>query len=199
MCTNPAVSMPEADRVAAAIRGCDFVVVSDCMEWTDTTRLADVLLPAATWGERDGTVTNSERRISRQRPFRAPPGLARQDWRIIADVAERDRLGAMPLRGATARRLCRIRRSVRGGGNARQRLRHLRPRRHRPRRIRCAASLCLACFRDASGWAFSGQGAFTRPTARAAWYRYRPPRPPRRTRTIPSASTRAASATSGTP
>lgn len=89
MCTNPAVSMPEADRVAAAIRGCDFVVVSDCMERTDTTRLADVLLPAATWGERDGTVTNSERRISRQRPFRLPPGLARQDWHIIADVAAR--------------------------------------------------------------------------------------------------------------
>lgn len=89
MCTNPAVSMPEADRVAAAIRGCDFVVVSDCMEQTDTTRLADVVLPAATWGERDGTVTNSERRISRQRPFRAVPGLARQDWRIIADVAAR--------------------------------------------------------------------------------------------------------------
>lgn len=89
MCTNPAVSMPEADRVAAAIRACDFVVVSDCMEKTDTTRLADVLLPAATWGERDGTVTNSERRISRQRPFRTPLGEARQDWRIIADVAAR--------------------------------------------------------------------------------------------------------------
>ncbi|WP_291240150.1 nitrate reductase [Gemmobacter sp.] len=89
MCTNPAVSMPEADRVAAAIRACDFVVVSDCMAETDTTRLAHVLLPAATWGERDGTVTNSERRISRQRPFRPAPGQARQDWRIIAGVAAR--------------------------------------------------------------------------------------------------------------
>jgi len=89
MCTNPAVSLPEADRFAAAIRACDFVVVSDCMEQTDTTRLAHVLLPAATWGERDGTVTNSERRISRQRPFRKAPGQARQDWRIIADVAAR--------------------------------------------------------------------------------------------------------------
>jgi assimilatory nitrate reductase catalytic subunit len=94
MCTNPAVSLPEADRVAAALRACDFVVVSDCMETTDTTRLADVLLPAATWGERDGTVTNSERRISRQRPFRDAPGLARQDWRIIAEVAARMGWGA---------------------------------------------------------------------------------------------------------
>ncbi len=89
MCTNPAVSMPDADRVAKAIAGCAFVVVSDCMAATDTTRLAHVLLPAATWGERDGTVTNSERRISRQRPFRPAPGEAMQDWRIIAGVAAR--------------------------------------------------------------------------------------------------------------
>ncbi len=89
MCTNPAVSMPDADRVARAIAGCDFTVVSDIMARTDTTRLADVLLPATGWGEKNGTVTNSERRISRQRPSLAPVGQARDDWRIIADVARR--------------------------------------------------------------------------------------------------------------
>ncbi len=87
--TNPAVTMPDADRVAAAIKGCDFVVVSDIMADTDTTRLADVLLPATGWGEKDGTVTNSERRISRQRAFRAAPGQARADWQVLAQVAAR--------------------------------------------------------------------------------------------------------------
>ncbi|WP_233490348.1 nitrate reductase [Paracoccus sediminilitoris] len=87
--TNPAMSMPDADRVARAIAGCDFIVVSDIVSQTDTTRLADVLLPATGWGEKDGTVTNSERRISRQRPTLAPAGQARDDWRILADVARR--------------------------------------------------------------------------------------------------------------
>ncbi len=89
ICTNPAVSMPEADRVARAIRGCDFVVVSDMMAQTDTTKLAHVLLPATGWGEKDGTVTNSERRISRQRRSLPPAGQARDDWRIIAQVGAR--------------------------------------------------------------------------------------------------------------
>lgn len=89
ICTNPAVTMPDADRVSRAIASCDFVVVSDMMAQTDTTRLAHVLLPATGWGEKDGTVTNSERRISRQRRTLAPVGQARDDWRIIADVATR--------------------------------------------------------------------------------------------------------------
>lgn len=87
--TNPAVTMPDADRVARAIASCDFVVVSDITGKTDTARLADVLLPAAGWGEKDGTVTNSERRISRQRPFRAAPAQARPDWWALAQVAKR--------------------------------------------------------------------------------------------------------------
>lgn len=87
--TNPAVTMPDADRVAKAIASCDFTVVSDVTGATDTARLAHVLLPAAAWGEKDGTVTNSERRISRQRPFRAAPGMAKPDWKIIAEVAQR--------------------------------------------------------------------------------------------------------------
>ena len=86
--TNPAVSMPDADAVAAAIKGCEFVVVSDITR-TDTTRLADVILPATAWGEKSGTVTNSDRTISRQRPFLPAPGQARDDWRMIADVATR--------------------------------------------------------------------------------------------------------------
>ncbi len=85
--TNPAVSMPNNNRVRDAIAHCDFVVVQDCMQQTDTSELAQVLLPASTWGERDGMVTNSERRISRQRAFRKPPGEARPDWEIISMVA----------------------------------------------------------------------------------------------------------------
>lgn len=87
MATNPAVSLPQASRVRAALAACPFVVVSDCMAETDTTAFAHVKLPALAWGEKDGTVTNSERRISRQRRLFAPPGEARADWRIVADVA----------------------------------------------------------------------------------------------------------------
>ena len=86
--TNPAVSMPRAERVRAALGACPFVVVSDCWP-TDTTRFADIVLPAAGWGEKDGTVTNSERCISRQRAFRAAPGQARPDWWMLAEVARR--------------------------------------------------------------------------------------------------------------
>ncbi|MBA2402090.1 MAG: molybdopterin-dependent oxidoreductase [Bradyrhizobium sp.] len=89
MSTNPLVSLPDANRARAALDACDLVVVSDCMRHTDTTRHGHVLLPATAWGEKDGTVTNSERRISRQRPFLPAPGFARPDWRIICDVARR--------------------------------------------------------------------------------------------------------------
>ncbi|MEO0381128.1 MAG: nitrate reductase, partial [Pseudomonadota bacterium] len=87
MSTNPAASMPDAAGVAQAIENVPFTVVSDIMARTDTCDLADVLLPAAGWGEKDGTVTNSERRISRQRAFLPVPGEARPDWKIISDVA----------------------------------------------------------------------------------------------------------------
>jgi assimilatory nitrate reductase catalytic subunit len=89
MATNPVVSMPDANQVRAAIEKCELVVVSDCIKNTDTTELADVLLPAAAWGEKDGTVTNSERRISRQRAFLETPGQARPDWWIVSQVAQR--------------------------------------------------------------------------------------------------------------
>lgn len=89
MATNPAVTMPDNNKVKRALEKCDFVVVSDCMRTTDTTRYANVLLPAQTWGERDGTVTNSERCITRQRAFLPSPGEARADWWIISEVAKR--------------------------------------------------------------------------------------------------------------
>ena len=89
MSTNPLVSMPEADRLKAALLKCEMVVVSDCLEKTDTTEVADIVLPAASWGEKNGTVTNSERRISRQRNFMPPMGNAKPDWWIITQVAQK--------------------------------------------------------------------------------------------------------------
>jgi assimilatory nitrate reductase catalytic subunit len=100
MGTNPAASMPRAGRVRAALEACPLVAVSDCWP-TDTTKLARIVLPAAGWGEKDGTVTNSERRISRQRSFSAAPGEARADWWMLSEVAHR--MGwadAFPYRGA---------------------------------------------------------------------------------------------------
>lgn len=87
--TNPVDSVPEADMVRAALATCSFVVVSDVEQATDTATYADVLLPAAAWGEKDGTVTNSERRISRQRAFLPLPGEAKPDWWIFSRVAQR--------------------------------------------------------------------------------------------------------------
>ncbi len=89
MATNPVVSLPDANRVRAALSQCELVIVSECMADTDTLALADIALPATTWGEKNGTVTNSERRISRQRGLVAPPGEARHDWWIICEVAKR--------------------------------------------------------------------------------------------------------------
>ena len=87
--TNPLVSLPDADRVRQALARCELVVVSDIVAATDTTAFGDVLLPALGWGEKDGTVTNSERCIARQRAFLPAPGQARADWRILCQVAQR--------------------------------------------------------------------------------------------------------------
>jgi len=89
MATNPVVSMPDADKVRDALRGCELVVVSDCEQFTDTTACANIILPALAWGEKCGTVTNSERRISRQRNVLPHPGEAEEDWWIICQVAQR--------------------------------------------------------------------------------------------------------------
>ncbi|WP_407275226.1 molybdopterin-dependent oxidoreductase [Halothiobacillus sp. DCM-1] len=87
--TNPAFSLPDSHRVRAALARCPFVVLSECVGSTDTAAYADLLLPATGWGERDGTVTNSERRISRQRAFLPPHGQSRHDWQVLCDVATR--------------------------------------------------------------------------------------------------------------
>ena len=89
MATNPVVSLPDADRVAEALAKCELVVQSDIVLDNDTGRHAHIRLPALGWGEKDGTVTNSERRISRQRAFLPPPGEAQPDWWIICEVAKR--------------------------------------------------------------------------------------------------------------
>ena len=102
-CTNPAQSMPDLHAVRAALDAAELVVVQEAFNNTDTVAYADVLLPASTWGEKHGTVTNSERRITRVPPALAPPGQARHDWDICIEFAKRlgERLG----RGALARRL----------------------------------------------------------------------------------------------
>lgn len=89
MATNPVVSMPNHEKIAQALTKCPLVIVSDCVEQNDTLKYADVILPAQSWGEKSGTVTNSERRISRQRPFLKPFGEAKPDWWIISEVAKR--------------------------------------------------------------------------------------------------------------
>jgi len=95
MGTNPAVSLPRADHVRAALCKLDLLVISDNVRATDTIGVGPhVLLPAAAWGEKDGTVTNSERRISRQRAFAPPAGEAKPDWWAVSEVAKRMGFGA---------------------------------------------------------------------------------------------------------
>jgi assimilatory nitrate reductase catalytic subunit len=88
-CTNPAQSMPDANAVRAALARAEFVVVQEAFRDAETCDYADVLLPAASWAEKEGTVTNSERRISRVRAAVTPPGEARPDWRIAVDFARK--------------------------------------------------------------------------------------------------------------
>src|SRR5204862_41378 len=76
---NPPVSFPYRGRLERALGRLDLLVVQDGFD-TPTTRLADVVLPAAVWGEKDGTYTNSERRVSRVRKAVEPPGEARSDF-----------------------------------------------------------------------------------------------------------------------
>jgi assimilatory nitrate reductase catalytic subunit len=89
MATNPVASLPNADAVRAALKGCKLSIVSEAVRASDTVDACRVRLPALAWAEKDGTVTNSERGISRQRSFLPPPGEARPDWWIIAEVARR--------------------------------------------------------------------------------------------------------------
>jgi assimilatory nitrate reductase catalytic subunit len=86
-CTNPAQSLPDQKLVHEALERAEIVVVQDAYRYTETSAYADVFLPAAGWGEKDGTMTNSERRISRVRAAVPPPGEARVDWKIAVDFA----------------------------------------------------------------------------------------------------------------
>lgn len=88
-CTNPAQSMPDQKTVRRALERAEFVVVQEAFATTSTCDYADLLLPATTWGEKDGTVTNSERRISRVRPAIARPGGTRHDWDIVVDFGRK--------------------------------------------------------------------------------------------------------------
>ncbi len=87
--TNPVVSLPDLQRVKRALQRSPFTVQQDCYYPTETTTLAHLLLPAAQWGEKTGTMTNSERVVTLCPAFRQPPGEARPDWEIFADVARR--------------------------------------------------------------------------------------------------------------
>lgn len=89
MATNPMVSLPNTDAIAEALKACELVVVSDCVASNDTLDYAHVKLPSTGWGEKEGTVTNSERRISRQRAIIAPFAGAKNDWQILCDVAKK--------------------------------------------------------------------------------------------------------------
>ena len=90
MATNPAVSLPRAGAMRDALRKLELFVVSENVASNDTLNSgAHIVLPAAAWGEKDGTVTNSERRISRQRAFLPLPGEAKPDWWIVTQVARR--------------------------------------------------------------------------------------------------------------
>lgn len=89
MATNPVVSMPDADFIKKALNKCELVIVNECFENTDTVKCANVVLPATTWGEKHGTVTNSERRISLQKSLLTPPGQAKNDWEIVCEVAKK--------------------------------------------------------------------------------------------------------------
>ena len=86
-CTNPAQSMPDQAKIRKALDNAELVVVQEAYVDTETAAYADVILPATTWGEKEGTVTNSERRITRFKAAIPAPGEARADWRIVVDFA----------------------------------------------------------------------------------------------------------------
>ena len=88
-CTNPAQSLPDQATVRRALQRAELVVVQEAFAGTATCAYADLLLPATSWGEKTGTVTNSERRISRVRAAVPAPGAARHDWVAVVDFAQR--------------------------------------------------------------------------------------------------------------
>ena len=102
-CTNPAQSMPDQSTVRRALERAEIVIVQEAFSTAATCDYADLLLPATTWGEKMGTVTNSERRISRVRAAVSAPGQTRHDWSIAVDFAQRLEVLLPPLAGEKAR------------------------------------------------------------------------------------------------
>ena len=102
-CTNPAQSMPDQAMIHEALQHAEFVIVQEAFGHTETCAYADLLLPATTWGEKEGTVTNSERAITRVRAAVSAPGEARHDWAIVVDFARR--LGIQLGKGDLAARM----------------------------------------------------------------------------------------------
>jgi anaerobic selenocysteine-containing dehydrogenase len=197
-CTNPAQSMPDQGMVRRALERAEFVIVQEAYATTATCDFADLLLPATTWGEKDGTVTNSERRISRVRPAIPAPGQARHDWRIAVDVARRLESPPSPARRPVPVRHARIDLERAPREHPRPRPRHHRPELSAPR-----AGAAPVAFRRGRE---RRQGAPVR--RRRVPHRRRqgdasPPRPTSRrpkcaSRATRSRSTPAACATSGT-
>ncbi len=96
-CTNPAQSLPDLRAVAEAFENAECVIVQESFRTTESAKLADVLLPASTWGEKHGTVTNSERRVTHVNGVLPPPGCARHDWDIVVDFSRRLEAKLRPL------------------------------------------------------------------------------------------------------
>jgi NADH dehydrogenase/NADH:ubiquinone oxidoreductase subunit G len=140
MATNPAVSLPRAAHVRDALRKLELFVVSENVLSNDTVNAgAHVLLPATAWGEKDGTVTNSERRISRQRPFLPPPGEAKPDWWMVTEGAPNGLRRSVSLR-VGGRHISRARGAVR--------VRERRPARLRYRGLAEVSDAAVRCARS---------------------------------------------------
>ena len=133
VCTNPAQSMPDQATVRRALERAEFVVLQEAYAHTATAAYADLLLPASSWGEKEGTVTNSERRISRVRAAVPAPGQARDDWAIAVDVARRLEARLRPrARPACRRDAVPLRHARAGVERAPRKHARPRPRHHRP-------------------------------------------------------------------
>ena len=85
--TNPLVSMPNLPQVRRALANAELIITQDCYD-TETTAISDIVLPVAQWIERDCTMTNSERMVTRNAKLAEPPGLAKSDWWIFAEIAK---------------------------------------------------------------------------------------------------------------
>ena len=143
MATNPVASLPNADAVRAALERCEYAIVSEAIRASDTVDACRIRLPALAWAEKNGTVTNSERVISRQRPFLPAPGEARQDWWIVEPGRAAPGLRRGLRLDERGRHLPRARRALGLRERRHARLRHRRSCRDRRRGLRRAGAVRL--------------------------------------------------------